>query len=426
MNVFIGGVGACSVHNEKYILIMAFMDNGYTITDDYTEADLIVLTDMCIGSRNNMFITLEYLADVLKQKKENAEVILSGCLSKEFKFELPSELQNILEQVRIIPPDKLIKSFFDELGFYNNKYQQQESFLPIVKLNNHGVRISPVLGCLNSCSFCKTHYMNFDLKSFPLYTLESEFKSIENCSFINYASICSSNFSLYGVDLYGEQLAHKVIRLFNDNENIKYINIGAIINWYPELIKEILDNPKVKQIDSSLETGSPRLYNLMNRPISLEKWIETIKTIRENRPDILISTEVISGFPTETVDDVKMTLDLIQELRLYNNHIYPYRNFEKIPSSKLPQHSIQYNILSGMYLQDRLKTLNSEIEDEIEYGEMYVLDKYSKQNCYKVLLIDGTEKPVNFECFDKEYEVGDFVTKGNVKNKTYAKRLQKK
>ena len=425
MNVFIGGYGACSVHNEKYIIINAFMDKGYNIISDYTKADLIILTDMCIGSGENVNNVFKYLIKVLKEKKPETKVILSGCLSYGFKDKLNAELQNILSHVIIIPTDKLIKCLFDNYSLYESEIEKEEQLFPFTEKNYHGIRISPVSGCLNSCSFCKTNYMNFALKSYPFDVLEKEIKSLDDDPFINYISIFSSNFSLYGVDLYGKQLAHKVMRLFNSNENIKYLRVGAIINWYPELLKEILDNPKVKQIDSSLETGSPRLYELMNRPISLEKWIETIKTIRQNRADILISTEIISGFPTETIDDIKMTIDLIQELRLYTDFIFPYEDFKKIPSSKLPQHSMQYNVLSERYVWGNLNRLNNELDSEIDNGEMYIVDKYVNEHCYRVLLTNGAEKLISFNCFDKEYEVGDFVTKGTVKNKAYVKRLER-
>lgn len=52
----------------------------------------------------------------------------------------------------------------------------------------------------------------------------------------------------------------------------------------------------------------------MNRPISLEKLVETIKTIKQERPDIIIETEIICGFPTETIDDFRKSRSLIEEL----------------------------------------------------------------------------------------------------------------
>ena len=168
------------------------------------------------------------------------------------------------------------------------KYELNDSILEDFKLpysiKNNSVATSIVSGCLNNCSFCKKNFINFNLKSIPFYRIENMASEIDRIYCEGYPvydiAIQSSNLSLYGVDLYGKQRSHEAIKSLTKPESIKFAQLGAIINWYPELLNEIINNPKIKTVFTSLESGSERVYNLMNRPISLNKLIDTIKIIK--------------------------------------------------------------------------------------------------------------------------------------------------
>lgn len=313
MKFFIGGTGACDVHNEKSILINNIIQSGHEVSEYIDVADYIILTDLCIGTYNSFLVNMEYLKKILMYKGKTTKVILSGCLSKGVNFELSEEQKYILSMVTIIKPDELLKYVAKILNLEITD-ESLDIFLPFSQ-NYRTIRTSIVDGCLNNCSFCKTCYMNFNLKSVPFEMIEKFVNTINQIDVpLYYQQIISSNLSLYGVDLYKKQRAHEAINLLSKVDTTKFMNLGAIINWYPELVDEIINNPKIKTITTSLESGSPRIYNLMNRPIELNKLIEIIKIIRKERPDITINSEFICGFPTETIDDMKTTLSLVEEL----------------------------------------------------------------------------------------------------------------
>ena len=82
---------------------------------------------------------------------------------------------------------------------------------------------------------------------------------------------------------------------------------------------------------------------MMNRPISLEYLIEIIKRIRSERPDIIIETEIIAGYPGEIIRDIVDTVSLIRELGVYVYEVHEYENSPLIASSELPyQYSHRY------------------------------------------------------------------------------------
>lgn len=408
MKFFIGGTGACDVHNEKSILINNIILSGHEVSEYADDADYIILTDSCIGTYNAFATNMEYLKDILMFKNKKTKVILSGCLSKGVNFELTEEQKYILSKVTIIKPDKLLKYVARILNLEVTD-ESLDIFLPFTQ-DYRMIRTSIVDGCLNKCSFCKSSYMNFGLKSVPFEVIEKFVNEVNQIDVpLYHQQIISSNLSLYGVDLYKKQRAHEAINLLSKVETTKFINLGAIINWYPKLVHEIINNHKIKTITTSLESGSSRIYNLMNRPIELNKLIEIIKNIRKERPDIIINSEFICGFPTETIDDMKRTLSLVEELGINPQFIWPYTNSPQIPSSKLPQHSIEYCEYLKKYAENKMKKIKDSFNERILNGEKIVAEVRKDDKLYITLLKDSTVKFYGFDQFEKKYKDGDII-----------------
>ena len=428
--IFIGGDKSCGIHNEAD-MIKSLVRNvsKWEIVNDYRNADIIIIIETCMSTYSNLVDSISYVENVLNEKNKDSRVVVSGCLARGTKFELNEKQKSILNRVTCVKSDKIIECVCNLIGIDSSKGIVDEYRLPF-SISGVRMAVSPVSGCLNHCSFCKSNYINFNLNSIPFNYLEKVTRDINELNSYgiapNYMSISSSNLSLYGVDLYKRQMADKAIRELTSSDSIKFAEVGAIINFYPELIREILENEKIKYLFTSLESGSPRIYNLMNRPISLERWKNIIRTIRENRPDIMINTEFICGFPTETIDDLKMTIDTIYELDINPQFMHPYCNSHCIPSSKLDQHTPWYCLESSRYAKDRLKDIRNRYRDFVLNGEMYVIDIDEVARTYIVLMIDGNVREISFDRFDKRYNVGDMIDRGLVKSKTLVKHMNRR
>ena len=424
MFVFIGGNNRCGVHNEKETLIRMFKDSQFKIINNYQHADLIILTDTCICTMNSIVLEVDYLKKVAMSKKAGARVILSGCFVNGLKIELPDSVNRLVRQFESVPMDNLIQFISDE--YFSNDFISQDS-IPYTEYGNTGIQLSPVEGCLNRCSFCKTQYANFPLRSYPIESIQRFADNQLTGDRYKTIDIVSSNLSQYGIDIYNKkQRAHEVIQILTAPDNINYAFIGALINFYPELIDEIISNPKIKTISVSLETGSPRLYAMMNRPIQLEHWIEIVKLIRQERPDIRIITEIIAGFPTETVNDIKMTISLIKSLGIYTNGVHPYFNFPgAIPSSKYPQHSHEYISYSRAYYMSQLSPLNQETAAVLN-DTITIIYKDAKLLRYVGLYSDGSERIISFDALPFDCEVGQVISGSLIIPKYLTRRLKSK
>ena len=409
MKVYLGGINSCDVHCENTFLKAHIEGKGHEIVDFFEEADLIIISDTCIGTYHNFLVNMNFLKYVLEEKQTHAQVILSGCLSKGVKFELTEEQKNLLNSVTIVKPESIINYVSNMIGYDVNDEFIKNNSLPF-NIDYHQIYTSVVDGCLNHCSFCKSNYMNFDLKSKPFELVENLVKDLNELnSPIYHIGLASSNLTLYGVDLYNEQRAHKVINLMSKVKSLKFMSVGAMINWYPELVEEIVSNPKIKTVFTSLESGSSRVYNLMNRPISLDDLIRVIKFIKKERPDIIINSEFICGFPTETINDLKRTLNLVEELDINPHFIWPYINSLQVPSSNLPQHSKEYlNHLKDYAIQKLMKVKNK-FANQLENSEMVVAFKDMQFRCYITILINGGIRYIGFDELDRDYSIGEII-----------------
>lgn len=408
--IWIGGLGSCSVHQRKEAIKTYLANSGYEIINKGKDADLVIISDTCVGTYDTFIANFEYIEKVLSKVKPNTPIIVSGCLMNGVKFDLTEKQKEILSKVICVEEKDLIA--------YVSKMILGEvieiAYDVPFSANTYTISINPTFGCLNNCSFCKKNYANFALRSEPFEKVENLASDLGNIDYpISFVEILSSNLSLYGVDLYKKQRAHEVIRVLTKPEKIKFAYVGTLINWYKELVDEIINNPKVKNIFVSLESGSPRVYELMNRPISLENLIRLIKFIRKERPDIVIHTEVIAGFPTETLDDLKKTIDLITELDIYPDFVWPYQNSEQIPASKLPQHSREYCCEAGEYIAEHLRKLHFRFKDDELNRELLVLKKYD-EGFYLVMTTDGCRRYIGFNQLDRQYEVGELILPNSV------------
>lgn len=415
--IFVGGVGNCGVHNEKYMIDKIVSKSvKYGMVDDFRDADLIVIIDTCMATDYNIIASFEYLEKVLNEKKYNAELVVSGCLIKGCKFEHEMFNKNILNKFECVELDKIVEYVFNKV---DGKMEENDDFELPYSVDGNSVFLSLVSGCLNNCNFCKVNFMNFPLKSISLDKIENFASNIDK---FNYLEICSSNFSLYGVDLYGKQRSHEVIKILTSPSCVKFVSIGALINFYPELINEILNNPKIKTIFTSIESGSDRIYNLMNRPISLDELKKIIKLIRRERPDIIVNTEFICGYPTENKDDIKKTIDLVYELDVNPLYVHPYRNSLYVPSSKLEQYTFSKCLKKAHYMDNKLNGIRSKFEKFINTGEMYIINREEDYGIYECMMIDGNICFIPFNQLDREYFVGDIFIFDQVCKKRILKK----
>ena len=339
MKIFLGKENGCSL-NYQHNLIYDNLTDNFEITKDVSEADIIVIAETCACTQYNIQYTLNYIDYILKNKKASAKTYLTGCITRSFK-----------NNAHLLNVEKWLKKNIDYIIPQNQPYLLlkliSEDLFGKEDINNFGITYeypdsSSVIyisnGCLNNCSFCKLTFQKYPLKSVDINALKETIDHLneEKCSQI---LLKGTNICQYGLDLYHEYMLPEVISYIDKKENIKEIILvgfsfkDAIKNDFQRVLG---DSHKVVEISGSLESGSDRLLELIRKGFTSEEIINFVKNIRRtNYTNLYLN--IIAGFPTETLEDVKRTLEVLKELDPFRVGICRYANSKFVDSSRYEQ-----------------------------------------------------------------------------------------
>lgn len=339
MKVFMGKNFTCGV-NYQYWELVHNLKRRCEPTNDPGEADVIIFANTCVSHKDRMIMMLNYIEEVLKNKKEGAKVYLTGCLAREFidneKF---AELNNWLnDNMDLIVPsnrvDLILKDMFK--GEFSD-YSEHKGY-GIIFSDDASLFLTG--GCMNKCSFCKTTYQNIPLNSMDFEDAKGFIDRVDAMG-LNCLSLRGMNVCQYGLDTSGKYLLPGLIEYAESKENIEHICLlgfafsDAIKNDFKEVLR---NSKKADFLVGSVESGDDRLLDLMHKGYSTDELLDFMKYISEYYHK-LIDTNIIAGFPTETLEDVKRTLKFLKELKpyLYRVQIARYHDSSFVPSHMLEQ-----------------------------------------------------------------------------------------
>ncbi len=273
-------------------------------------------------------------------------------------------------------------------------------------------------GCDNFCTYCVIPYVRGSVRSKDFESTIEEIKSLVN---MNHQEIV-----LTGIDTgsYGRGTDYNLVDLIKEISKIdglKRIRISSIeiTSITDEFIKELKNNPKIcGHLHISLQSGSSRILKLMNRKYTKEEYLNLVMRIRNARPDINLTTDVIVGFPSETEDDFKECIVFCKECKFSKIHVFPYSKREGTVAAKMKDQidnsikkkrarelikideELQQNY-NKQFLNKELNVLIEEVKDDYSVGhtENYlkvIVDEKLKENeCYDVLITSASVEEVS-------------------------------
>lgn len=333
----------------------------YDFADNLEVADYVILdTCECTGPKvENCFETIEDLAR-FKKNVPNLKLIVVGCLTKNKDF---------LKWIKDVYIDNyyIVEGKDWSFGALNhiidNKYEFDDFDKALNRTHFLGspanIQIQLVNGCTNRCSFCKTNYSHdCSVKSFPYDEALEYIRFMADEIGTRFVTLDGENATLFGIDTHGKPMLHHFIRDVSKISNIKRISVHdfTIQNMYPELLDEFITNGKVNNVCPQIETFSERLLKLNNRNHTLKDFDEIRELLQKAGKNI--GTVLMSGLPTETIEDVEFSADYAKKHLIYVAQINQYVDYSKIPSSKLEQLSPKEKQLHTTILKNRVKTSN--------------------------------------------------------------------
>ncbi len=275
---------------------------GHVRVDSVKDADIVILNTCTVveTTEKNM---IRRMGDL---KKAGKKVIVTGCMAKV----QPKRIEIRLPDSVIIPPDRysefsdLVSDEFGCCDPVDSPSYGMSAILPIAQ------------GCLGNCSYCITRFARGALKSYDEDDLVKEFNAMIDAG-AKEVLVTAQDTACYGRDT-GTDLP-QLIRRFLKKEGDYRLRIGMMNpNNLKPIVDDLLDTMEDRRVYRFLhipvQSGSDTVLKNMRRRYTAEEFLSMVEHMRARYPDISISTDMISGFPGETDEDHRKSVELIRRL----------------------------------------------------------------------------------------------------------------
>ncbi len=346
-NIKVGFVSLGCPKNQidTEIMLKHLCDEGYEITGDETEADVVII-NTCAFIESAKKEAIDNILDIAWLKKHNGlrGIIVTGCLAERYRESILEEfpevdavlgvgsIHNIVDAVRFVTEKKKKKS--QKYSSFEDKEQVRLGGDRVLTTPEYTAYIKIAEGCDNRCAYCAIPAIRGKFRSRPIEDIVAEAKQLEALG-VRELTVVAQDTTRYGKDIYGEYSLHKLLRAITDATEIPWIRI---LYCYPdkitdELVAEMRDNPRIlKYIDLPIQHISDRMLTAMNRHGDSKTVRETVAKLRREIPDIVIRTTFIVGFPGETEEDFEELLEFVKESKFEHAGVFTYSREEDTPA----------------------------------------------------------------------------------------------
>ncbi len=192
-------------------------------------------------------------------------------------------------------------------------------------------------GCDRFCSYCLIPYARGRSRSKPLEDIDKELKVLSENGYKEIVFV--------GINLsdYGKGTEHSLpdaLKLADKYKSIERVRLGSLEPDHidEKMIKGLKEVKKLcPQFHISVQSGCNNVLKKMNRHYSAEEYENLCKELRETFTDATITTDILVGFPTETEEDFKETVEFAKRVKFERAHIFPYSVREGTVAAKMPQ-----------------------------------------------------------------------------------------
>ena len=299
------------------------------------------------------------------RKFPNYQIYVTGCASQvnEKVFSDLKNVHKIVDNKRKTLPESYTDQEIKEEKDFNFP------FLKDFSSSRTRAMLQIQQGCDHRCTFCIIPYGRGDSKSLPFDHIN---KRAERLIESGYSEIVMTGVDLtsYGIDLPGKpKLGNILRRLLNFQPKLRRLRLSSIdpAEIDDDLMDLLLKEKRIlPHLHLSLQSGDNLILKRMKRRHNREEVIKLCHDLRLVRSDFTFGADIIVGFPTETNQMFKNTLELIETCEFTNVHIFPYSPKDGTPASKMPQIKEEEKKLRVEILRNKCKDiLHQKLNKEI-------------------------------------------------------------
>lgn len=397
--------------------------HGYEITDDETQADIIVINTCCF-IHDAKEESIENILQMAEYKKQGSckVLLVTGCMAERYREEIHQEIPEVDAVLGTNSYDRIVLAIEDVLRGSHYEDYAELTGIPktdggrIVTTGGYYEYLKIAEGCDKHCTYCIIPKLRGSYRSVPMEDLLEEARTMA-AGGVRELVLVAQETTLYGTDLYGKPSLHLLLKELCKIPELYWIRILYCYpeDIYPELIQTMKEEKKIcHYLDLPIQHANDEIFRRMGRRTSKEELVQIITTLREEIPDITLRTTLITGFPGETKEQHEELLEFVNDMEFDRLGVFTYSPEEGTPAANM-DHQIDEE--TKLDRQAELMELQQDISMELgerKIGQVLTVmieGKVADENAYvgrSASDAPGVDGYV-FVNTDEELVSGDFV-----------------
>ena len=335
--LYIESYGCAMNFSDSEIVASILAEQGFETTNDYTNADVIFI-NTCSIRENAETRVRNRLKEFKTAKKQKPGMVVGvlGCMAERLKAKFLEE-EKLVDVV--VGPDAYrdLPNLIDQVDggqkAVNVLLSREETYADIspVRLNSNGINafVSIMRGCDNMCSFCVVPFTRGRERSRDPFSIVNECTELFNNGYRE-VTLLGQNVDSYK---WASEDETQKVNFANLLEMVALINPDLRVRFSTSHPKDITDevlyaiakhDNVCNYIHLPVQSGNSRVLELMNRTYDREWYINRIDAIRRIIPECAISTDMITGFCTETEEEHKETVSMLEYVKYDFAYMFMY------------------------------------------------------------------------------------------------------
>ena len=317
---------------------------GHEIVDDENEAEAIIINTCCFihDAKEESVETILEMAEYKKAGTCKA-LIVTGCMAQRYKQEIIEEIPEVDAVLGTTSYGEILKAVEEAVaGRHYQEYKDIDYLVPdqgkrVLTTGGHFAYLKIAEGCDKHCTYCIIPKLRGKFRSVPMERLIRQAEELAEQG-VKELILVAQETTLYGKDLYGEKSLHRLLKELCKVKGIRWIRILYCYpeEIYDELIQTMKEEPKIcHYLDLPIQHASDAVLKRMGRRTTRKELTEKVQKLREEIPDIVLRTTLITGFPGETEEDHETLMEFVDEMEFDRLGVFTYSAEEDTPAASM-------------------------------------------------------------------------------------------
>ena len=365
----------CKVNQyETNAMAESFIKHGYKIKEFNEKADIYIINTCTVTNMADR--KSRQMLRRVKEINKDAIVVACGCYAQVAKDELEkiedidlicgiNEKNKIVEFVEEYIKDRTKNELITDVMY-------QKEFLDF-GITDYTEKTRAVIkvqdGCDRFCSYCIIPYARGHIRSREIDSVVSEVKKIVENG-IKEVVVTGIHVASYGRDLKEDVGLIDLLEAINNVDGIERIRLSSI---EPTIITNEFINRLIKlekicdHFHLSLQSGCDETLKRMNRKYTTEEFKGIVKLLRDNIPEVALTTDVIVGFPGETDEEFEQTYKFLEEIKFSKMHVFKYSKRKGTPAA-----TMENQVPEEIKDERSKKLIEMSNKNEKEFADQYI------------------------------------------------------